>query len=280
MTRQWLDPDKEFKEFEQPNVPTIQSTLEASAAQALQKGKLENAAQQYQQLLGQHKLSDVDKLRYQTNIADITRKLRRLDQALSLYEDILARQPGYIDALEGKGLTLMALGRVPESGEIFKQVLQQNPKRWRALNALGILFASKGLNTEALTYYSEALKASPNNAGVLNNVGLTYAIAHDYPSATTTLKHAAANAKSEARRKHIELNLALVYGITGHYNDAKRIAKKHLKGPALDNNLGLYAHLANDEELAKTYLNRALTGSAIHYERAWKNLDIISGEGG
>jgi hypothetical protein len=41
--------------------------------------------------------------------------------------------------------------------------------------------------------------------------------------------------------------------------------------------MGFYAHLAKDDALAKTYLNMAISGSSTFYERAWNNLDGISG---
>lgn len=276
-TRQWIDPDKEFKEFEQPDVPTIQSTQEAAASKALEDGNLERAAQYYQQLRSQEKVSEVDKIRYEVAIADITRRLDNTSEALELYDDILSRAPDNLEALEGKGLALMALGRIPEAGDSFKEVLEKNPKSWRTLNALGILFASKALLTESFTYYTAALKVSPDNPAILNNIGLTYAIAHDFNNAIATLRHAVRKTTHATRRKQVELNLALVHGIGGNYDAAKQIAEKYLTGPALDNNLGLYAHLANDKELAKTYLNRALTSSPVYYERAWNNLDIING---
>jgi hypothetical protein len=62
----------------------------------------------------------------------------------------------------------------------------------------------------------------------------------------------------------------------GNMSAAQRIAEKHLPAGALENNLGFYAHLANDQELAKSYLNMALTGTPVYYERAWKNLDIVA----
>ncbi len=70
----------------------------------------------------------------------------------------------------------------------------------------------------------------------------------------------------------------MVYGLSGDMVKARELAGKYLDGPALENNLGFYAHLAKDDALAKTYLNMALSDSATYYQRAWTNLDMITGE--
>lgn len=279
-TRQWLDPDTEFKEFEQPDVPTMKSTQEETAAKALKDGDFAKAAQTYAQLLDRKNLSDEDAVRYQVALGDIDRRTGKYDSAIGRYNSVLDVASTNIEALEGKGLALMAQGNIPEAGQIFKTVLASDPARWRTLNALGILFTTKNMIPEAMAYYAEALKASKDNPAILNNVGLTQAINHNFPRAIQAMQQAVRVAPNDARREQIEMNLALIHGINGDYDAARAIAEKYLKGPTLDNNLGLYAHLANNKELAKAYLNQALSDSTTYYERAWKNLDIISGKPG
>src|SRR5665213_3262392 len=42
--------------------------------------------------------------------------------------------------------------------------------------------------------------------------------------------------------------------------------------------MAFYAYLSKNQQLAKGYLDMALTQSPIYYERAWKNLAAISDE--
>jgi hypothetical protein len=44
--------------------------------------------------------------------------------------------------------------------------------------------------------------------------------------------------------------------------------------------MGLYAHLAKDDQMAKSYLNMALTESKTYYGKAWENLEAVSGVNG
>lgn len=279
-TRQWLgtgdkDKNKAFEEMEAPDVQGVNATLEKQAKDALDKGDISRAQQFYQQLLTSEKGSKADKLRYKIAYAETLRRLNKTDNALSAYDEILTEAPDNLDAQEGRGLTLMAMGKATDAGRAFSDIMEKDGKRWRTLNALGILFVTKNMIPEAMAYYTEALKFSPDNPAILNNVGLSQAVDKNYPRAIQALEQASRIAKSGERRRQIDLNLAMVYGASGDIDTARDIAEKYLQGPSLDNNMGLYAHLAKDDDLAKTYLNMALSGSTTFYERAWDNLDLV-----
>jgi len=279
-TRQWLgtgdkDKNKAFEEMEAPDVQGVNATLEKQAKDALDKGDISRAQQFYQQLLTSEKGTKADKLRYKIAYAETLRRLNKTDNALSAYDEILTEAPDNLDAQEGRGLTLMAMGKATDAGRAFSDIMEKDGKRWRTLNALGILFVTKNMIPEAMAYYTEALKFSPDNPAILNNVGLSQAVDKNYPRAIQALEQASRIAKSGERRRQIDLNLAMVYGASGDIDTARDIAEKYLQGPSLDNNMGLYAHLAKDDDLAKTYLNMALSGSTTFYERAWDNLDLV-----
>lgn len=273
---QWANPDKSFSKFGQPDVPTVGGMLEKQAKEAAEAGDYKRAAGFYDQLIDSKTTTPADKLRYRAIMGDLYRRSGQYDKALTEFDTVLKEDSSQIDALEGKGLTQMAQGKSSDAGRTFSQVLDKDGKRWRTLNALGILFVTKNMIPEAMEYFTEGLRVSADNPAILNNVGLARAIEKNYPRSIETLQQAAKVSPSDERRKQVELNLALVYGISGDIDSAKAMAEKHLEGASLDNNLGLYAHLAKNDELAKTYLNMALTNSPTYYERAWNNLDIIT----
>lgn len=277
MFQQWVDPDKSFSKLPQPEVAGVTGTLEKQATDALAANEYRRAAQFYEQLIESKGASAADVLRYRLGLAESLRRMGENDKALSVYQEIAKTNPTNLDAREGKGLTLMALGKFTDAGREFSDIMKVAPNRWRTLNALGILFVTKNMIPEAIQYYTEALRQSPDNPSVLNNVGLSRAVDRDFTRAIEALEQAARLAGADDRRKQIELNLAMVHGISGDSEKARMIASKHLEGAALDNNLGFYAHLAKDDALAKTYLNMALSGSATFYQRAWNNLDVING---
>ena len=202
----------------------------------------------------------------------------RYDQALQIYDELIKQDAGNLAAKEGKGLALMGKGDFDTPGTILGEVVKADPTRWKSLNALGILFTTRNMQPEAQQYFQAALKYNPGSSSVINNMGLSQAMERKYDAAIATLTQAAGLAGSGTpQRQRIDLNLALVYASAGKLDDARAMAEKYYSGAALNNNLGLYAHLAKDDQMARAYLNMALTESKTFYERAWNNLQDIGG---
>ncbi len=276
ITKQWVDPDTTLSSLATPDVKGVNDTIEDSAKAATEAGDFRRASQFYDQLVSSEKGTPAQQLRYKIGLADSVRRLGDNEHAMAMYEELYSKNPDNLDVAEGRAITLMATGKTVDAGRAFSAIMDKDPNRWRTLNALGILFVTKNMIPEAMSYYTEALKNSPDNPAILNNVGLSQAVDHNYPRAIEALKQASRFSKTPTQRKQVELNLAMVYGVSGDLDTAQEVASKYLDGPALDNNLGLYAHLSKDDALAKTYLNMALSQSPIYYERAWTNLDAIS----
>ncbi len=269
-----FDVEAEFAKLDTPNVGSVEQSLLRGAQDAEKKGDHPRSVSLYTQLHDRDNTNPT----YQFGLAESLRRVGENEAAIEMYDSLLEQRPNDLDAMEGKALAIMAMGDTEQASRQFKTVLERDATRWRTLNALGILFTVKNMTTEALAYFNEALKHSLNNPSVMNNIGLVRAGRGEEREAIATLRQAAKQANGNQRR-HIEMNLALVHGIQGDIEAAKRVAEPHLTEASLTHNLGLYAHLANNDELAKSYLNMALTNSSVYYERAWKNLNIIATQG-
>lgn len=274
--KQWIDPDKSFGLLPQPDIKGVNDTQEEGAKAALAAGDFAKAAQIYEQLATSAKTSPEQLLRYKIGWASALRRLGDYDRSLAMFGELLEQNAKNMDVAEGRALTLMAMGKTVDASRAFSDIMEVEPNRWRTLNALGILFVSKNMIPEATAYYTEALKFSPDNPAVLNNIGLSMAIDKQYGRATDALDQASRLSKSAGQRKQIDMNTAMVFAVSGDLEHAREIAARYLNGAALENNMGLYAHLAKDDNLAKTYLNMALSQSPTFYERAWSNLDALS----
>jgi Flp pilus assembly protein TadD len=274
--QQWWNPDTTFASLGQPDVKGVNDTQEDSAKEAVAAGDFTRAAKFYEILGASGKGTKEQMLRYKLGYANAIRRMGDNDRALDLFEGLVKDNPENLDAAEGRALTLMAVGKTLDASRAFSDIVEKDPKRWRTLNALGILFVTKNMIPEAMTYYTEALKYSPDNPAVLNNIGLSQAIDKNYKRASDVLDQANRMSKNPAQRKQIDLNLAMVSAVAGDLDKAYDLASKYYDGAALDNNMGLYAHLSKDDGLAKTYLNMALSQSPTYYERAWSNLDALN----
>jgi Flp pilus assembly protein TadD len=268
-----IDAQKFLSGLEGPKVPSMEETMLENAKNAEKQGNFKGAGQIYQQLL-EKKPGDKNLI---LALAESTRRQGEYDRAIALYDAVLAQDATMLAAKEGKGLALISKGDFETPGPILEEVMKADGTRWKTLNALGILFTTRGLYSEAQQYFNAALKQNPSNPSVLNNLGLTQALNKQFDTAIGTLNQASALTANESQdRKRIDLNLSLVYAVAGKQEEARAIAEHYFTGPLLSNNLGLYAHLANDDEMAKVYLNMALTDSKTFYERAWDNLQTIN----
>ncbi len=269
-----IDGQAFLSKLEGPKVPTIQDSVTQSARDAEKQGDFKTAAQLYRQVLDKH---PNDK-NIQLAIADATRRSGDFEGAIPMYDEVLKNDPAMIAAKEGKALALISKGDFETPGPLLEEVLKVDGTRWKTLNALGILFSTRNLNTEAQQYFREALKHNPGSTSVLNNLALAQALDRNFDGAIATLDEAGKLMQQGSQeRKRVDLNMALIYAIAGKFDDAKAIAETHYSGAELNNNLGLYAHLAKDDDMAKTYLNMALTESKTFYAKAWDNLQSIDG---
>jgi Flp pilus assembly protein TadD len=258
---------------EGPQIEGIQGTLIKGAKDATKRGEHQKAAQLYRQLLTMEETSTP----YALALADSLRRAGELDKAEMVYEEILQKEPKLIEAKEGFGLLRLSKGEFDKAGILLSEVHKIDPKRWQTLNGLGILLVERGSIDDAISYFKEALKYKENSPSILNNIGLTYAINDEPDNAINAMGKAVEETISGTpQRRATELNLALVLGVYGDMVAAEKILKQHLPDAAIANNLGLYAYLSNDEKLAKSYLNSALSRSPYHYKRAWENLEAIT----
>ena len=263
--------DDVMEEMDGPKVEGVNRTMLRIAQDAEQQGNFSHAAQTYQQLLDK----EPDNTGYAIRFAENLRKSGEAAKALSVFHSVLNKKPNHMDALEGKGLALLSLADTEAAGKVLTTVMEQSPNRWRTLNAVGILFATKGLFDEAQQYFTEALKHQPRHAAVLNNKGLVLALDEQYSRALESLFAASKHAKLPIQQVQADLNAALIYAIAGDLKQAEKMAGRHLKEATLQNNLGLYALLSKDKQLAKTHLHMALSESKVFYEKAWNNLERL-----
>jgi len=267
----------ELAKLSGPEITSIENNLKKQADAAMANNEFRRASQMYNQLADQHP----EKLEYAISMADAARRAGDNETALKTINVVLTKKPDNADALEVKGLSLMATGEFAEAGKTLDKALRIDGKRWRSLNAVGIMFAIKQMHPQAIEYYNAALKANPGNAGVMNNLGLSLAMQNDFDGAieqfTQAHNHVSQNS-TEAER--IDLNLALTYAMAGRLDEAERVATPHLTKAGLYNNMGFYSYISKNKELAKTYMNMALNQNPTYYERAWQNLNALNGENG
>jgi Flp pilus assembly protein TadD len=95
---------------------------------------------------------------------------------------------------------------------------------WRVVLARGTVLAKEGSYKDAIPYFERAQGLAHDHPSVLNNLALAYAMAGEAEKAEGLLRRAAdAGATPRVRQ-----NLALVLGLRGNYEEAKKVAAQDL----------------------------------------------------
>lgn len=280
MMKDRLQPDadvqKMMNELKGPDVLSMDDALKTNAEQALAAKNYKTAAQFYGQLIEKNP----DKAEYKIALADALRRGGHYDEAIIAYKKILAEgkvdEATIISSREGLGLAYMEDGDFDKAGDELAIVMEKDGKRWRTLNAIGILFTTKQMYPEARQYFDEALVTDNQNVAGRNNLALMEALDKNYDESIRLFNEAKdIDGKRGSSIAQLDSNLALIYAIKGDLKMAEATIEPHLTEAQRLNNMGFYAQLKGDDQLAKSYLSMALTKSDKYYDKAWKNLDTL-----
>jgi Flp pilus assembly protein TadD len=213
--------------------------------------------------------------------ADTLRYAGQAKQALAVYQsmpnDDLTKP---LDQAEGEALCLLDLGEVNTAGVAFTKILAKDAMRWRSTNALGVILALQGRPKEANHYFDLSREAGGDAITIENNRGLAMSLLGKHPQAIKALKAAVLAAGPEHRLlSKLEMNLAMVLGVAGKFDEAKMLAGHYLKGADIDHNMAVYALLAGQPEKAKAFLQQALLSSqsnpSLAHTPSWKLYESI-----
>ena len=184
-----------------------------------------------------------------------------ITEAKQLYQQLLAKNENKIEATEGLSLCLMQEGRYEQAFDLLKDITSYDSTKWKTINALAVIMVLNNFYDKAVEYFTIALELSDYNYLVYNNLGLSQALHGDYMSAILNLNKAISLIEERNPNKaRLELNLALAYGASNKLSQAETIAKKHLTGQQLYENMAFYANLAKNRTLADNYFKKALSG--------------------
>ncbi|MEZ6015433.1 MAG: tetratricopeptide repeat protein [Planctomycetota bacterium] len=94
----------------------------------------------------------------------------RHEDAIAKYEETLAISPDWTDALHGKAMALMQLGRFDEAIEVGQRIVELDPNDSFAHTSLSMFYQRKGMIEEAekegakarMLSWKEELKKNPD----------------------------------------------------------------------------------------------------------------------
>jgi tetratricopeptide (TPR) repeat protein len=145
---------------------TISQALEM-AMTAHRAGRMQEAESVYRQIL-QHQPNNADALHL---LGVLAQQCGQPQPAVELMEKSLAINPNNSAALTNLGEAYRVTGRLENAQAVLQKSLSLNPNSAEAIGNLGIVFSDMGKTDEAVNCYNRSLALNPNQPQVLNNLG-------------------------------------------------------------------------------------------------------------
>jgi len=99
----------------------------------------------------------------------------RIDDAIRVYEAIVAVNPGYVEGLFWLGYLYSEKGQNDRAVKLWKDVLAVDPAHAPTLNSLGYIYVEEGVNLdEAEQMIKKAIEKEPENGAYLDSLGWLY----------------------------------------------------------------------------------------------------------
>jgi Flp pilus assembly protein TadD len=149
------------------------------------------------------------------------------------------------------GKALLRMGKSDKALPMLEIAAADPGASWQTLSALGTAYDQQSRYALAREKYQAALQLSADEPAVLNNLAMSHSLEGDLPKAEKILRDAMAKPGS-ASFQRIRQNLALVVGLQGRFDEAKKIASEDLPSDQVEANLAyLQEMLAQQNTWAK-----------------------------
>lgn len=191
----------------------------------------------------------------QLRLAECSMKALQYAEAIKAFDAVLAMDSKDITALNGKGLALKSLGKLPEAEATLKRALEVDPTSFPAICNLGTVLQGLKKFDKAIERYREALGINPNSAEAHNNLGGALKEKGQIEEAKKHCRRAL-ELKPELASAHC--NLAAVLQLEGEFEQAIELYEQALsfRGDLPEGLLGLgsvYAQLGRFADARKCY---------------------------
>lgn len=146
--------------------------------------------------------------------------------AKKLYQDILAEQPGHIEALNNLGVISMREGNTDEALFYFNKVLQFKKDYGKAYNNIGLLMMRQGQKKLAEEYFRKSIELGKDNLEPSLNLAALFRSEKRYEDANRLLT---GFINANIKNKSLYLSYALVKDEMGQFEEAIQYYKLYLR---------------------------------------------------
>jgi tetratricopeptide (TPR) repeat protein len=130
-------------------------------------------------------------LEVKTGLAHCYYELKRDDEALALYKEIVAQNAGLWEVQYNLGRIYLEHGKYPEAVETFNSAFKLKPGDPATISSLGVALMKSGKNTEAIPYLTQVVDMKRYIQEDFYNLGEAYANEGQWSKAAETFKKGA-----------------------------------------------------------------------------------------
>jgi tetratricopeptide (TPR) repeat protein len=227
----------------------------AEALQHHRAGRLETAAQLYQDILDaapEH--ADVLHL-----LGVVSFQQKQLDRAAELIGRAIALRPDVAACYANLGEVYRARGQLDRAIACYRTALQLQPQNPEATNNLGLALLAQGEVEGAIARFEEALRAQPDHALLHNNLGNAWRVRGDGEQALTHFRRAV-QLDPQLAEAHSNLGQLLLerYDVKHALRHCRKALALRPEFPEAHNNLGNALREAGRFEEARASYAEAL----------------------
>ena len=143
------------------------------------------------------------------------------DRAIEVLTGAYQANPDNGEVSAELGRLALEAGRLDIAKATLKTAEAKGVRDWKTLSAQGTLHAKQGDHAQAQQYFLAALQEKPDAVSVINNLALSYALDGKAKKSEQLLRKAVASGNED---KRVRQNLALVLGLQGKFDEARKVA--------------------------------------------------------
>jgi len=172
------------------------------------------------------------------------------EQQLSVLQSLAEKNPGDGAVMEAAGKQALTAGKVDVATGYLERAASMPAARWQTLNALGSAYDQQGRHALARESYAKALALNPGDASIQNNLAMSYSLEGKLPDAERELRRALSS-PGASNMPRIRQNLALVVGLQGRFDEARKIASEDLPPDQVEANLAYLQQMLDQPDTWK-----------------------------
>lgn len=153
-------------------------------------------------------------------------KVKKIDIAKKLYEDVLNKDPYHIHALNNLGIILFSLKKFDDAIEIFQKAISVDFNYYSSHNNLGMIYNEIQNFQKAINSFEKAIKINPNYFEAQYNIGLVFYKCREYQKAISSYSKAI---KLNPNSFEVYNSMGLTFGKCGEYQKAIRSYESAIK---------------------------------------------------